>query len=279
MCENIIKKHDDAVYLYNRTRAKALAVAEKGGAVCASAQELAEKADVIITMVPRSEDSRAVYVSILPQLGEGKLCIDMSTIDPAVSCEIAGFVKAAGAAFIDAPVVKSRPAAEARHAGIYVGGEEADFERALPVLGYMGANIKRMGPNGAGLVMKIATTPWFPKSKRRQRDGAAWRERPASPWPTRPGHLLRRRAERLSGRQDRRAGKGGFHHCLLRREHGKGREHRPLPGRGAGTAPAGEENAGAVYAQALALGCAKEDFSPPSRRCGCGLKSLRSEEA
>ena len=155
MCTNIIRKHDDRVYLYNRTRAKAEAVALVGGEVCATAQALAEKADVIITMVPRSEDSRAVYTSLLPCLGPGKLCIDMSTIDPSVSREIAAQVKATGAGFIDAPVVKSRPAAEAGTLGIYVGGEEADFEKALPILGYMGVNIKRMGANGAGLVMKI----------------------------------------------------------------------------------------------------------------------------
>lgn len=155
MSENIIKKHDDTVYVYNRSRAKAEAVAAKGGVLCESAQELAAKADVIITMVPRSVDSQAVYTSLLPQLGEGKLCIDMSTIDPSVSREIAAQVKAAGAGFVDAPVVKSRPAAEAGTLGIYVGGTEEDYEKAKPILAYMGVNIKRMGDNGAGLVMKI----------------------------------------------------------------------------------------------------------------------------
>ena len=155
MSENIIKKHNDAVYVYNRSRPKAKAVAAKGGILCESAQELAQKADVIITMVPRSADSKAVYDSILPQLGSGKLCIDMSTIDPAVSREIAVRVKAAGAGFVDAPVVKSRPAAEAGTLGIYVGGSEEDYEKARPILAYMGVNIKRMGDNGAGLVMKI----------------------------------------------------------------------------------------------------------------------------
>ena len=155
MCENIIKKHDDTVYVYNRTRTKAEAVAAKGAVLCGSAAECARNADVFITMVPRSEDSRAVYEAVLPALDGGKLCIDMSTIDPGVSVELAETVRRAGSEFIDAPVVKSRPAAEAGTLGIYVGGPEAAFERALPVLRYMGENIIRMGDNGRGLVMKL----------------------------------------------------------------------------------------------------------------------------
>lgn len=155
MCENIIKKHDDTVYVYNRTRAKAEAVAAKGAVLCESALEVAQRAEVIITMVPASADSRAVYMSILPALDSTKLCIDMSTIDPNDSADIARTVKGSGAEFIDAPVVKSRPAAVAGTLGIYVGGSEEAFNRARLILSYMGENIIRMGDNGSGLVMKI----------------------------------------------------------------------------------------------------------------------------
>ena len=155
MCENIIKKHDDTVYVYNRTRRKAEAVAAKGAVLCESARAVAESADVFITMVPTSADSRAVYEEILPALGAGKLCIDMSTIEPTESVRIADMVKRTGAEFIDAPVVKSRPAAVAGTLGVYVGGPEAAYEKALPILSYMGENILRMGGNGKGLVMKI----------------------------------------------------------------------------------------------------------------------------
>ena len=79
----------------------------------------------------------------------------MSTIDPSVSVEIAKMVKETGAQFVDAPVVKSKPAAIAGKLGIYVGGEEAACEKAFPILAYMGENIIRMGDNGKGLVMKI----------------------------------------------------------------------------------------------------------------------------
>ncbi len=155
MCENIIAKHDDTVFVYNRTRAKAEAVAARGAVLCGSAREAAERADVFITMVPASADSRAVYEEILPVLDASKLCIDMSTIAPADSVAIADMVKKTGADFIDAPVVKSRPAAVAGKLGIYVGGSEAAFEKAMPILRYMGENVIRLGGNGKGLVMKI----------------------------------------------------------------------------------------------------------------------------
>ena len=156
MCANIAKKHDDEVFVWNRTISKAEAFAKDNKVtVSQSAKEVAEKADVFISMVTRSEDSRAVYESILPVLSEGKTCIDMSTIEPSASVEISKKVKATGAQFIDAPVVKSVPAAEAGKLGIYVGGDEAVFEAMKPILLYMGENVIRLGDNGAGLVMKI----------------------------------------------------------------------------------------------------------------------------
>ena len=155
MCANIIHKHDDDVYVFDADPAKTEELAREGGIACRNSKELAEKADLIITMVPKSEHVKAVREEILPALNDTKTWIDMSTIDPSVSIETAELVKKTGASFLDAPVVKSRPAAEAGKLGIYVGGSEEDYESVLPVLSYMGENIIRMGDNGKGLVMKI----------------------------------------------------------------------------------------------------------------------------
>lgn len=155
MCENIVKKHDDKVYVFDFVQEKILLLESKGAIGCQNSVEVAQNADVIITMVPKSEHSRSVYTEILGELKEGKTCIDMSTIDPSVSVEISEMVKATGAQFIDAPVVKSKPAAIAGTLGIYVGGDEAVYEAMRPILLYMGENVIRMGDNGKGLVMKI----------------------------------------------------------------------------------------------------------------------------
>lgn len=155
MCENILKKHDDTVYVYDVVAEKAQRLAEKGAVACADARQAAQDAGVIFSMVPKSEHSRQVYTGLLPVLGVGKTCVDMSTIDPSVSVELARMVKQTGAQFLDAPVVKSRPAAEAGKLGIYVGGDRDAYERIRPLLLYMGENVIHMGENGKGLVMKI----------------------------------------------------------------------------------------------------------------------------
>ncbi len=155
MCENIVKKHGDEVFVFDLVKKKIKLLEEQGAKAAKNALDLAERTDVIITMVPTSKHSKAVYQEILPVLGEGKLCIDMSTIDPKASVEIAEAVGKTGAHFIDAPVVKSKPAAIAGTLGIYVGGSDEDYEKALPILEYMGENILHMGENGKGLVMKI----------------------------------------------------------------------------------------------------------------------------
>lgn len=155
MAENIVKKHDDGVYVNDLNRAQVEKLEKIGAIPCADNTEVAKNADVIITMVPKSEHSRAVYNEILPCLHKGKICIDMSTIDPAVSVEISKTVKQTGAQFADAPVVKSKPAAIDGTLGVLVGCDEELFPTIKPILAYMGCNIIRMGENGKGLVMKI----------------------------------------------------------------------------------------------------------------------------
>lgn len=155
MCENIVKKHDDKVYVFDFVKDKVDLLASKGAVPCGSSLEVAQNADVIVSMVPKSEHSRSVYKEILSAMDSSKTCIDMSTIDPSVSVEISKMIKATGAQFVDAPVVKSKPAAIAGKLGIYVGGDEEAYEKVKPILAYMGENIIRMGDNGKGLVMKI----------------------------------------------------------------------------------------------------------------------------
>lgn len=155
MSWNIVKKHDDTVYVFDFVKEKTELLASRGAVACSDSVELARNSDVIISMVPKSGHSRSVYMGILGGLDSTKTCIDMSTIDPSVSVEIAEMVKKTGAGFIDAPVVKSKPAAEAGKLGIYVGGDKETYEAMRPILLYMGENVKHMGENGKGLVMKI----------------------------------------------------------------------------------------------------------------------------
>ena len=157
MCENIVKKHNDSVYASDINKKQVEKLAGLGAIPCENNVEVAKNADLIITMVPKSEHVKAVYTELLPYIDETKICIDMSTIDPAVSIECAKMIKAKGAQFADCPVVKSKPAAIDGTLGILIGADKELVPTIKPILSYMGSNIKYMGENGRGIVMKICS--------------------------------------------------------------------------------------------------------------------------
>ena len=155
MCANIVKKHNDTVYCSDLNKEQVKKLAALGAVACENNKEVAEKSDMIISMVPTSANVRDLYNELMPFITEGMICIDMSTIDPSVSVEVSKAVKAKGAQFADAPVVKSKAAAIEGTLGVLVGCEESLFPVIEPILGYMGTTVIYMGENGKGLVMKI----------------------------------------------------------------------------------------------------------------------------
>lgn len=155
MSKRIVDLHDDDVYVFDIFEEKVNQLVKDGAKKASSSKELASLADVIISMVPTSKHTYQVFEDIKEELNENKIWIDMSTISPLDSRKIARDVKALGAQFVDAPVVKSKPAAINGELGIYVGSDEKIYEKVKPILSYMGSNIIRMGDNGNGLVMKI----------------------------------------------------------------------------------------------------------------------------
>lgn len=155
MCENIVKKHNDTVYCNDHKQSQIDKLASFGAVGCATNTEVAEKADIIITMIPTSAHVKEAYTEMLPYLKEGKICIDMSTIEPDKSVEVANTVKAKGAQFADCPVVRSKADAIAGTLGVLAGCEKEVFDIIEPILGYMGSKVIYMGENGMGLAAKI----------------------------------------------------------------------------------------------------------------------------
>ncbi|QTL99766.1 prephenate dehydrogenase/arogenate dehydrogenase family protein [Iocasia frigidifontis] len=155
MCANILKKRDEKVIVFDIKEEKIKRLVQLGAIAASSAKEVGEKADVIISMVPKSEHVKAVGQELLPVLSANKIWIDMSTIKPAVSKELAAKVRETGAVMIDAPVVKSKSAAIDGTLGIYVGGDKKSYQKIEDILLCMGQDIIYLGDNGAGLVMKI----------------------------------------------------------------------------------------------------------------------------
>lgn len=155
MCENIVKKHNDTVFCNDHKQSQIDKLVSFGAVGCATNIEVAEKADVIITMIPTSKHVREAYAEMLPYLSEGKICIDMSTIEPDASVEVANMLKANGIQFADCPVVRSKADAIAGTLGVLAGCDKELFDVIEPILSYMGSKVIYMGENGKGLAAKI----------------------------------------------------------------------------------------------------------------------------
>lgn len=154
MAENL-EKAGFSLSVYNRTAEKAEDFKEKSK-VCSTVSELVQNSDIIFTMLTNDTAVKAVYEEIFTQNITGKLFIDMSTISPEISREMADAIKIKEGRFIDAPVAGStKPAAEGTLI-ILAGGEEKDIERAKPYLQKLGKVIKHLGENGKGIAAKLS---------------------------------------------------------------------------------------------------------------------------
>jgi 2-hydroxy-3-oxopropionate reductase len=149
--------------VYVNTRSKVPEAITKSAAIqCASPAEVAEKADIIFTMVPDTPDVERVLfgdkgiASGLANGGKGKVVVDMSSISPIATKEFAKRINALGADYLDAPVSGGEVGAKNATLSIMLGGDEAVFTRVKPVLELMGKNINLVGGNGDGQTAKVA---------------------------------------------------------------------------------------------------------------------------
>src|ERR671921_1631547 len=156
MAENLIEAGYDLV-VYNRTRAKAEEL--EGAMVAGSPKEVAERSDLIITMLPDSPQVDEVLAGedgVFEGVEDGNLIVDMSTISPVVTEELSEQARERGASMLDAPVSGGDVGAIDGTLSIMVGGSEEDFRRALPLFEVMGKTVTHVGPVGTGQVVKAA---------------------------------------------------------------------------------------------------------------------------
>jgi 2-hydroxy-3-oxopropionate reductase len=158
MAENL-READYELVVYNRTEEKADEFVEGGGEKASSPREVAEKSDVVITMLPDSPQVEELVLGedgVAAGLSDGKLYIDMSSIAPATSRQVHEVLEEKGVEAVDAPVSGGQPAAESGELAIMVGGSDDAVERARPILEVMGKAVTHIGPPGAGQVAKAA---------------------------------------------------------------------------------------------------------------------------
>jgi len=129
-----------------------------GGKACGSAKEAAQKADIIITMVPDTPDVEKVLFGangVAEGLSKGKIVVDMSSISPIETKNFARKVNALGCEYVDAPVSGGEVGAKNAALTIMVGASQAAFDKVKPVFELMGKNITLVGGNGDGQTCKV----------------------------------------------------------------------------------------------------------------------------
>ena len=146
--------------LFVRTRsAPPQALLDQGATACASAREVAQQADVVITMLPDTPDVEAVLFAaegVAEGLSAGKIVVDMSSIAPMATKDFASRINELGCDYLDAPVSGGEVGAKAASLTIMVGGPERAFATLRPIFELMGKNITLVGGNGDGQTTKVA---------------------------------------------------------------------------------------------------------------------------
>jgi 2-hydroxy-3-oxopropionate reductase len=158
MAKNLLKAGHELV-VYDIVPAGVSEVVAAGAKAADSPKTVAQQCPLIITMVPNSPHVKAAILGpggVIEGAKKGSLVVDMSSIDPTVSKEVGAELAKKGVRFLDAPVSGGEPKAIDGTLSIMVGGKQADFDEALPVLKAMGASVVLCGEVGAGNVTKLA---------------------------------------------------------------------------------------------------------------------------
>jgi 2-hydroxy-3-oxopropionate reductase len=154
MAGNLLAAGADLI-VHNRTRDAQDVLVARGAAGADSPAEVAASADIVITMLADDHAVRGVVADgLLPAARPGTLIIDMSTVSPMLSRELATRAAEGNVRMLDAPVSGGDVGAREGTLSIMVGGDAADLERARPVLDVLGGSIVHCGPSGAGQVVK-----------------------------------------------------------------------------------------------------------------------------
>jgi len=156
MARNLLKAGYPLV-VHNRSRPPVDELAGAGAAAADCPREVAERSDVVITMVPDSPDVEAVMRGpdgVFAGVREGALLIDMSTISPVVARELAAEAREIGCEMLDAPVSGGTVGAAEGTLSIMVGGSAEAVERARPIFEVLGGRVTHVGDSGAGQVSK-----------------------------------------------------------------------------------------------------------------------------
>jgi 3-hydroxyisobutyrate dehydrogenase len=154
-----LKTKGHTVTVYNRTQAKAHKwVGEHGGHAAPTPRAAAEGQDIVFACVGNDDDLRAVTIGhdgAFAAMAKGTIFVDHTTASATVARELADAATKSGFAFLDAPVSGGQAGAENGQLTVMVGGEQAAFDRALPVIQSYAKACRLLGPSGSGQIAKM----------------------------------------------------------------------------------------------------------------------------
>ena len=157
MAKNLLKA-GYSLHVYDIVKEPVKELVGAGAQAAQSAKEVGEKAEIVITIVPTSKEVQEVYLKadgVLAGIKAGSIIIDMSTIDPIVSQEVAAAAQKKNVEMLDAPVSGGQGGAIEGTLTIMVGGKEEIFKQCQDIFRAMGKNIYYCGPIGSGEISKI----------------------------------------------------------------------------------------------------------------------------
>jgi len=163
MGSRMVKRLLDAGHVvtgYNRTKSKATWLLDAGMKWADTPRQVVEASDISLSMVTNTNALKAIAEGpdgLLAGLTAGKIHVDMSTVSPSFSQELAEKVEAKGAAMLDSPVSGSVVTLEEGKLSLMVGGDADVFEKVKPILMDIGPKVTHVGKNGLAVTMKIAT--------------------------------------------------------------------------------------------------------------------------
>ncbi|MCY4146060.1 MAG: NAD(P)-dependent oxidoreductase [Chloroflexi bacterium] len=158
MVDNLMRAGFDLT-IWNRTAERMAPFGERGAKAASSPSEVAAQSDIIITCVSDTPDVEQVILGedgVIHGASTGDLVIDMSTINPVNTVEIARQLNAQGVAMLDAPISGGSEGAANGTLSIMIGGSETDVTRAMPCFEAMGSTITHVGEQGAGQTVKLS---------------------------------------------------------------------------------------------------------------------------
>ena len=157
MAKNLLKAGHQ-LRVYDRNTATLEEMKEAGATICGSSSETVEGVDLVLTMLPNSPHVKSVMLEddkLAEKMPKTAAFIDMSSINPVASREIAEGLAKYGIEMLDAPVSGGQPMAVAGTLSFMVGGKQEVFDKFKPVLEAMGKSVVRCGEIGAGNVTKL----------------------------------------------------------------------------------------------------------------------------